>query len=222
MAKLGQEPDSTTGFIQVPTQIFQALTETLPRFGESSSLIVNLAGFHDQIGQRLIRVHDCLTALETALTGLASPKPGPRPGQGEGYKPRPRPGTDDGFKPRPRPGTGDGFKPRPRPDRENEEGRPARANHWAKGQPDQAERGQSERGQGEPKPKKWAKQGPATKDYAAARDKRPPADRAKGPVSPSPRGLAAKAKNRDQSLVGPTEDSLTQAEVDELMRHLFK
>jgi hypothetical protein len=54
----------------IPPAIIRALTETLPLFGESADLMVNLAGFHDLVGQRLIRIYDCLSSLAQALGGI--------------------------------------------------------------------------------------------------------------------------------------------------------
>jgi hypothetical protein len=75
--KPNESPGASLGldFIQVPTQIFEALTATLPRFGESSSLIVSLSGFHDQIEPRLSRVYDFLATLNELLSNILGLKP---------------------------------------------------------------------------------------------------------------------------------------------------
>jgi hypothetical protein len=54
----------------IPPAIIRALTETLPLFGESADLMVKLAGFHDLVGQRLIRIYDCLNSLAQVLGGI--------------------------------------------------------------------------------------------------------------------------------------------------------
>jgi hypothetical protein len=163
IAGLGQSNEANPEFIQTPSQIFQALTETLPRFGESSTLIVNIAGFHDQIGQRLIRVHDCLVSLNDLLSAIV-------------------------------------------------------------GQPPQSAQAQPEASHPKP-PQKAPQDADASNELDACVSLTPPEGQTEiaPPIATKPRkGLAAKAKNRDRSLLGANLDALTQVEVDELLKNLFK
>jgi hypothetical protein len=172
MTKIAQEENQKDDEpVKVPAQIFKALVDTLPRFGESSTLLVNVAGFHDQVGQRLIRVHENLTSLNEVIAEIV----------GEPFETK---GADDK--------------------------RPARATRpkpqWA----DQGDDQGPKDAQGPKEAKGSFKDKPAGQKDAPKRK------------SPKPTGLAEKALNRDPSLLGPTQDSLEQQEVDGLINNLFK
>jgi hypothetical protein len=204
VAKIGRENLDSEEPIQLPGQIFKALAETLPRFGESSNLILTLAGFHDQVGQRLIRVHDCLASLQAVLEDAVGEKTAP----------------SRGFSP---------SGPKAKVKERSQDHRDGQSDGQSHGQSEAASDDFAASDYSEKSAGSEESAGSEKSDGSAESDGSDPSDAlAASPAKPRKKkeamvsGLAARAKNRDKTLAGPTEDSLTQDEVDSLMKNLFK